>query len=210
MRHWAILVYPIHLVPHCGLFERLTFMNNLPIWLAASMTLALGGCATSGAFAPRSSEPIVIERHQGVWLSQGYGYVLDIGSDRVRLFHLAGDICVEEKEIESSILPHLDRVRAASDDDEMVLWSVLDPFEYTFVRRPVLPAPCRPPTANTAIGNFEAFSAFYAEHYTFFNLYGVDWPARVAKARSTISNDTARALRYPVLPVLENGWQSAS
>lgn len=166
-------------------------MNHLRLWLATSMMLVVGGCATSGAPATRDSEPFVIERYSGVWLSQGYGYVLDIGRDRVRLFHLAGGICVEEEGIESSILPHFDLVRGALHDDVMVLSSVLDPFEYTFVRRAVLPAPCRPPTPNTTIGNFEAFSAFLAEHYAFFYLYGVDWLARVAEVRPAVTNDTS-------------------
>jgi hypothetical protein len=80
----------------------------------------------------------------------------------VRLFHLAGDVCVEEKEIESSILPHLDRVRTAAHDEVMILSSVLDPYEYNFKRAPVLPASCRAPTPNTATGTFEAFAAFFA------------------------------------------------
>ncbi|MGH8601576.1 MAG: S41 family peptidase [Gammaproteobacteria bacterium] len=187
-------------------------MNYVRIWLATSLMIVVCGCTGSGALSTRSSIPFSIEHHPGVWLSQGYGYVLHIRGDRVRLFHLAGDICVEEKEIESSILPHLDLVRTGARNDVMTLSSVLDPYEYNFERKPVLPAPCRDPMPNTAIGNFEAFAAFFAEHYAFFDLYGVDWTTRVAKARPNVANDMSdlelfELMRGMVLPLRDSHLQ---
>ncbi|MCY1060129.1 S41 family peptidase [Nannocystis sp. SCPEA4] len=141
----------------------------------------------------------VVRRHPGVWQSQGYGYVLAVDGRRVRLFDVAGDVCVEQRDLDASVLPFFDRARLEPDGATMVLASALDSYEFRFARAPALPRACTPPTANTPRANFEAFAAFFAHHYAFFGLYGVDWASRVAAARERVTGATDDAALFAVL-----------
>ncbi|WAS95483.1 S41 family peptidase [Nannocystis punicea] len=147
--------------------------------------------------APRSAR--VVRDHPGVWQSQGYGYVLTVARGRVRLFDVAGDVCVEQRDLDASVLPFFDQVRLEPSGTTMVLSSALDPYEFRFTRLTALPPACTPPTADTPPANFAAFAEFFAHHYAFFSLYGVDWPSRVAAARERVSDATDDAALFAIL-----------
>lgn len=184
-------------------------MTRSRLWQAAWIALLATGCASPRPPAAAELEAFEPERHAGVWVSRGYGYVLDVEDGRVRLFHLARGVCVEETELDSSILPHLDLVRPQADGRRLMLSSVRDPYEYVFERVDALAAACQPPTPDTPEANFEAFAAYFAEHYAFFDLYGVDWAARVAEARPSVTNgmperELFELMRKLVLPLKDS------
>ena len=55
--------------------------------------LALAGCETSLKARPVADLPPGVE---GIWQSNGYGYVLDASDEYPRLFHHTPDFCIED------------------------------------------------------------------------------------------------------------------
>lgn len=168
--------------------------NSEPIRLAVILLVVLAsGCsARSSAFS--GGQPFEVSEHKGIWASSGYGYVVDARHDRVRLYHVARDICVEEPSAGITILDFFDLYQRGH-GQTLLVSSVLDPFVYAFRRATSLPASCIRPTPNTPAANFDAFATYFAEHYAFFDLYGVDWTLRTAAARRHVTRDMSdRAL----------------
>lgn len=143
--------------------------------------------------------PLDPARHPGIWVSNGYGYVFDFGPERVRAFHLAGSICVEEPDLGDSILPHVDRARREANGMNLVLWNTFDLYEYKFRRLDALPRACDPPTPTTAAATFEALAAYFSAHYAFFDLYGVDWATRVKEVRARLPADADEPTLFGLL-----------
>jgi carboxyl-terminal processing protease len=150
--------------------------------------LCISGCGSSQQ-ALRDAEPFRALEHPGVWMSDGHGYVMAVTADSVRLYHAAGDVCLEHPEGEVSPLDFLDLYRPDEERNVLRVSSVLDPFEYTFRRVRSLPAPCLAPTPSTPISNFSALAAYFGEHYAFFDLYGVSWDERVDHVGKSITNE---------------------
>jgi carboxyl-terminal processing protease len=122
--------------------------------------------------------------------------------DSVRLYHAAGDVCLEHPEGEVSPLDFLDLYRPEQGSDVLRVYSVLDPFEYTFRRVRSLPAPCLTPTPNTPLGNFGALGTYFRAHYAFFDLYGIEWDERVGQGREGITNDMDDRVLFEAMSTL--------
>lgn len=162
--------------------------SRLVVLFVFVLVLSLAGCAT---VPPVSTEagPFRWSDHTGIWVSSGYGYAVDARSGGIRLYHIAGDVCVENPPGELSAVDFFDLYRREN-AQTLRLSSKLDPFEFTFSRVDALPAHCLASTPDTPPGNFHAFATYFAEHYAFFDLYGVDWVARMAEARQRVTRDT--------------------
>ncbi|MEM6337613.1 MAG: hypothetical protein AAF752_13670, partial [Bacteroidota bacterium] len=174
-------------------------IRSFSVGLAVSILgLWMAGCAGLPRDAGQAStalQPFEATDHPGFWQSEGYGYVYHATPTRLALYHVAGDVCVPQPENELALLDFLDLYRAGEKSDTLYLSSVLDPFEYTFRRAEALPAACRAVPADTPLENFDALAAYFRTHYSFFDLYDVDWEERVAETRDAISPDmTDRAL----------------
>ena len=126
-----------------------------------------------------------------VWVSDGYGYVIDLRPGHQELYHLAGNSCVLDANARSVLDAILtpDTVRKASDDNALFYGVKHEPHHITFNSRRTLPSTCASPVPDTAEGNFQAFVDIFAANYAFFDIYGVDWDQRVRKARQNLSPD---------------------
>lgn len=150
---------------------------------------------------PAPIQPFKWSEHQGVWASSGYGYLVDARAQPARLYHVADTVCIEHPQGEISVLDFFDLYRR-EDARTLQLSGVLDPYEHAFHEIDALPVPCQPPTPNTPRDVFEAFVAYYAEHYAFFDLYGVDWAERTALARQKLSPDIDDATLFELMSEL--------
>ncbi len=124
----------------------------------------------------------------GVWQSDGYGFVLDVQGSTVRLFSTGRGYCGPETgafiPIEE-LLPGAEFV-LAGDGQRLSIGLPMEPHRISARRLPTLPPACMTETSTDAVAVFEAFVGLFDSNYPFFALHGVDWPARVAEARQRV------------------------
>lgn len=148
-----------------------------------------------GACVPPLEDP----RLNGVWKSKGYGMVVAINGRTVESYGVAGATCVSEgTEPLGSLLDGLEAT-PTEDGQGFALSLEGEDHKIMFDRIPERPAACDTPRPDTPTGNFEAFVDYFAAHYAFFDIYGVDWDDQVAKARPRISDSMSDAQLFDVL-----------
>ncbi len=131
-------------------------------------------------------------RLNGVFISDGYGYVVDLRGDTRDVYHLSVDSCVFDEDT-SAVIQHVlepDNVFEAPDGQSFAYGSAYEPHKITFHRTAALPVPCVTPIPDTPQGNFDAFAAAFSAHYGFLDLHGVNWSRQVAVARSKLTSST--------------------
>jgi hypothetical protein len=160
----------------------------------AAVSLLLFG---SPAF---SGEDSLSSLPHGVWLSDGYGYVVNVTANNIQTFDISSAGCVRG-------------------DDYLV-----DPF-HAFYGRPelegqgqfvlnryptrdrlrqldALPDAClRPVAGPDREQNLAVFASTFAELYPFFDARGVDWDRQVLNARSDSRDDLFQLLTDMVAPL---------
>jgi carboxyl-terminal processing protease len=148
------------------------------VWLA--MAVAQDRVNPEPPDRPATVDGRPVAAVQGVWRSRGYGYVVQIGADGPRLFHIAGDYCYPDP-------------RPQRDPDELfVHYRPLGPdtvafsatpgqTRYVFDRVASLPLVCADATPWTPPRIAAAVAAIFADVYPSFAERGIDWRARTAK-----------------------------
>jgi carboxyl-terminal processing protease len=150
----------------------------------------------------------------GVFVSDGYGYVVDLRGDTRDVYHLSLDTCVSDAEGSAEIQHILgsDTVVEMADGEKFAFGSAFEPHKIMFHRIVALPAPCVAPAPDTQQGNFDAFAAAFSAHYAFHDLYGVNWGQQVTAARAklmhTSSDEELFALFAEMVAPLEDGHLS--
>ncbi len=161
---------------------------------AASIAL-LCGCAPIAAedslsvFGPIADESTLSAAAPGVWISDGYGYILD-STDALKVYNIAGDFCQLIEADQENPMFYLDRLRLGEGKEELFLSSFAEPHEIRFERLEALPASCESGTAANALSIFDVLAQIYARHYAFFDIHGVDWAAATQEARTRLSPDS--------------------
>lgn len=121
---------------------------------------------------------------KGIWQSVGYGWLLDIGSDRYRLLHTS-EVCLVEAEsgIGEDFQTSFDRVERR--DNTLSLHNLGDITRYDFERIDALPPlpVYRAGEHREPFCNFDYLWQQFRDHYAFFELRGVDWEALRAEYR---------------------------
>lgn len=162
-------------------------MHRLSQPFPAALLISLTACGPS-----MSEDTLALYRQiPGVWVSDGYGYAVDLRSNDRKFFFLSGDKCFFNAEY-TEALPLLFNAASISlepEGDRLEFGTHYEPHRITLHRQSDLPEPCKQPLPDTVEGNFEAFAASFASHYAFFDTYNVDWPARVKTARARITPD---------------------
>ncbi|MEL6572998.1 MAG: S41 family peptidase [Pseudomonadota bacterium] len=151
-----------------------------------------------GACVPPLEDP----RLNGLWKSKGYGMVVAIDGKTAESYGVAGATCVSEgKEPLGSLLDGL--AATPTEDGQRIALSLEgEDHKIIFDRIPDLPAVCDTPRPNTPTGNFEAFVDYFATHYAFFDIYGVDWDDQVATVRPRINDSMSDAQLFEVLSTM--------
>ena len=167
-------------------------------------SILLVGCLF--ALASAATQPV-----EGVWRSQGYGYVFDIHGTGLKAFEVTTQTCVpgftarrlttSAPEREASFKSRngdLFSISAGGDNDHKLLIHPGALSSLRIDRLPQMPAVCDQPTANTPPGNFEVFTRTWAEHYIAFDLKGTDWEKVVADNRAKVTPETTPAQLFAV------------
>ncbi|MGH1345793.1 MAG: S41 family peptidase [Nannocystales bacterium] len=155
--------------------------------------------STEGGDGDSSSGEVMAEELDGVWLSRGYGYALDIGEGRARLLEVTEISCVELQDLPISGFETLFDSELI-DPDLLALGQDNSLAPYLFDREDSMPDACEDgPTPVVGDDGYEAdaLQAFdvvwqtFAEHYAFFKLRGVDWDAVGQEVRQTLSSSSS-------------------
>ena len=141
---------------------------------------------------------------QGVWRSRGYGYVVRIGREGPKLYHVAGDYCYADPRRERD--PEGMFVHYRPLEGDTVAFSNA-PWQgpYVFDRLPGLPAACNDRTPWTPSRVAAVVAATFTDLFPSFAEFGIDWPARVAALESQRSKITDDASLFQTLRSLLAG-----
>ena len=127
----------------------------------------------------------------GVWRSQGYGWLWVIQDGRLRAYDEGAGYCVERTKAEA--LDGLRRGYKLSEDGRLLRLSLADPaYRFTFDRIDAVPPACaRMPDASPP-AVIDALDAIFSAHYAFFPARKVDWPAVVGDAKKQVTSVTSQ------------------
>lgn len=151
----------------------------------------------------------------GVWRSQGYGYVLEIEGPVLKEFEITETTCVQgftaqrqnsvDAKWEAAFKSKAEGVffiRAGGDADHKLLDQEDSVAEIRMNRLAKMPAVCDRPTANTPLGNFEVFARTWAENYISFELRHRNWEATVDKYRTQVNSRTTPAQLFEIFEAM--------
>lgn len=173
---------------------------------------SVGGGAEAPAFGAPNDMPDIgaaLPELDGVWRSNGYGYAATINDAGAVLYDVTASTCVTAQDEPAPVNAVYTRYRLSADGDRVRFSTHNDPYEYEFRRVETLPSACATLTPNTPLGNFEAFAAYFAEHYAFFELYGVDWDSVVTAARRRVTPDMSDEALFALMSEMLSGIRDA-
>ena len=174
---------------------------------AIALLCTLAGCGPAPTPAAQNPTGAL----QGIWKSDGYGFVLVATGDSLLAFEVTETTCVPSfKAVRRTETPP--GAEAAYEADREVLAVMAGPdssqkhlksagaASYMVIRRlAARPAVCDQPTPNTPAGNFEVFAATWAEHYILFDQKGADWQGVVATARAKVTPTTTPEQLFDIM-----------
>lgn len=168
--------------------------------------LAVGGCdAVTSIFAGEETgfnagyvASDKVGQLEGVWASQGYGFVLDVGAEQFQLYDVVEEYCAPNEEFAGPV-EALAPFRIAKDGGSVRIAPDDPAYLYTFDRVDGLPETCGAAADTSPAFVFDVFDRLFREHYAFFEERSVDWPALVDAARTSISDDMSEEELFAVL-----------
>jgi hypothetical protein len=181
-----------------------TFTTLLFILLIAS--------AFHQVFAQTDSRSGQIEKQaelEGLWKTDGYGFVIEIKADHFQFYEITAVSClpslsgtvklVDEGSGDENLLEALIQLGDFEMTIQVFTGATTDEKRFHFegaasdiVARRIseFPASCEALPPNTPDVNFDIFWQTYLEHYPFFAIKGVDWEAVRREFRPQIKGDT--------------------
>ena len=139
----------------------------------------------------------------GFWKSQGYGFVFEIDTNRLKAFEVTTRTCVQRftaKRDDSSVPDRQATFRTADGDvyfvragetgDHKRLHSEGSASDMRIDRLPSIRQVCDRPTSDTPLNNFEVFTRTWAENYISFDLKHTKWEQTVAENRAKVTSQT--------------------
>jgi hypothetical protein len=148
----------------------------------------------------------------GVWRSQGWGFVYSVRETDWQAFELTGTTCVaasKAKRITSDV-PGIEAtfryrngdvfsIVADGDSNRRRITTPTGLTSIAIERIAVIPGACTPPTANTPLNNFDVFTRTFAEQYISFDQRHVNWERMVAEQRGRVTARTTPAELFEIL-----------
>jgi Peptidase family S41 len=151
----------------------------------------------------------------GVWKSQGYGYVFEITDKALKGFEVTTRTCVAgfEAKRDSNSEPGREAtfrtgdgdvyfVRQGDTLDHRRLHSEGSASDIWIDRLPSMPSVCRSLTRDTPQDNFEVFTRTWAENYISFDLKHANWEQSVAESRTKVTSHTAPAELFEIFKAM--------
>lgn len=129
----------------------------------------------------------------GVWQTDGYGWILEISADQVQVFNSAKDVCVPEtngfepigsalKGFELEFLPG---------GSELHISSEVEKHSIRAVRIPGLPDMCLKGDSNDPKVSLDAFLAYFQHQYPFHKIYQVDFEKQRNWSKQMLTSDAS-------------------
>ena len=152
---------------------------------------------SSTVLAPR----IAAQSLDGNWLSDGYGYFIEIAGPSLKGTEISSVGCIpsftatrESGQSGAAVVfkmtngPGTMLVLPGSSPQELRLHQNGTASDIILRRTAVRPTVCDRPLPDTPQMNFDVFATTWAEHYGFFDLKHADWKAIVAAHRSKVTD----------------------
>jgi hypothetical protein len=147
---------------------------------------------------------------RGLWLSDGYGLLLEINDDEIRAFQLTAISCIvgwtakREQKLRSDNVSvfignatfRLSNGRSADVKRLHVDGTVSDIMLHRTAERPTT---CAQAPDNSPQGNFAVFWQTFAEQYPFFGLHKMDWSAVAREFRPQVTSTTRPGQLFDML-----------
>jgi len=151
-------------------------------------------------------------RPEGVWRSQGYGYVIEFQGSSLQAYEVTETTCVKSfaAKMESRAANGAEAtyrgpeglmfsIESGGTPDHRLAHVAGSVSRIRFDRVPRKPEVCDHPSANTTLGNFDVFAQTWAEHYISFELKHTDWSKVVAENRAKITPATTSSQMFEIL-----------
>lgn len=175
-------------------------MIRLGLLLAALTALAAGAAAQS---------------LDGVWRTEGYGYVLEFRGPVLKGFEVTAQSCLPGFTAKLDRSPVAGReatfrssdgdvyfVKAGGAADHRLLHNDGAASDMRIDRVPRKPAECDQPLPDTPANNFEVFTRTWAENYISFDLKHTNWDQVVAETRAKVTDKTTPAQLFDILTAM--------
>ena len=143
------------------------------------------------------------ESLDGYWLSDGYGYLVEIKGSELKLFEITPLSCFPADTLTLQAEPADPRGMRFVSKDAGAVFLTPGPSlntEWFFVpgaaskilfrRTPARPEACSRETANDPLTNFDIFAATFAAHHGFLKHRGVDWATVTKTYRAKVTPET--------------------
>ena len=166
-----------------------------------------------------TAAPVLAQSLDGLWQSQGYGYVFKIRGSHLKAFEVTSKTCVlgftgrlQPSTMgggngggAATFVSNEGRrlfIRAGDPTDRRLLHFEDSASDIRIDRLSSLLPVCERLTANTPRDNFEVFTRTFAEHYISFDLKHVNWGTVVSQNRSKVRNRTTPAQLFDILEAM--------
>ncbi len=164
--------------------------------------------------------PDHLQDEQGLWASDGYGLVVEIGAEGLHTFELTSISCIPSwsaKRLEQSggtgdaVFAGRETYHLLDGDssDTKRLHMEGTVSDIVLHRTAKLPEMCLSAPANTPETNYAIFWQTFAEHYAFFDLHKTDWKSVDRKFRPEVSSSTKPEELFEILQRMVEPLQDA-
>ncbi|MEO1172660.1 MAG: S41 family peptidase [Myxococcota bacterium] len=149
-------------------------------------------------------EPVV-----GIWKSDGYGYLIDARQPEVAAYELTQTTCLPIPSDGATFADYYDTVTLSRDGALAQFANDGEAHPVRYRRVLEVPPRCQQVVPASLVQVFRHFSAYFAEHYIFFDVFAVDWGQRVAEASRTVSDDMSEEALFETLVHMLRGIRDA-
>jgi carboxyl-terminal processing protease len=167
-------------------------MQNLESLVAASVKTAARS-AWFGVWlmlvaSAAAGEP---DAFDGVWRSNGYGWLWQVEAGRVTRFDVGPDFCIRKRPADHFAIAEANRPQLSEDGNSLRLLQEDPDYFYTFERVGALPENCKDGgTSADPRSVLEVAIETIEAHYAFFDQRRIDWPKLANAARAAVNGDT--------------------
>ncbi|MEM7702618.1 MAG: S41 family peptidase [Pseudomonadota bacterium] len=159
-----------------------------------------GEANTSVKLAGLHGDPALISRElHGVWMSDGYGWALEIRDDGVRMLDVEQSGCIDAKDTLEEYETYFHSYELDASRNRLGLRGLFEGYTYYFARADALPPQCEVDLVSTPRSNFEFLRDVMTSHYAFFKVRGVNWQEIVEQAETQIRDDMSDDELWKVL-----------
>ncbi|MCY1043132.1 S41 family peptidase [Corallococcus sp. bb12-1] len=152
----------------------------------AAFLLLLAGLLTACATPRVASKPVSASGPE-VWRSRGYGWLLTVTPEGLRLHHETAAGCYPDPTSSSELKQMFGVQEPGPVEGVREFFAAPGETRYRFDRIAAIPDGCDVPHVWSAPELFDVFRATFAEHYAYFPERGPDWLARLEAERPRVS-----------------------